>query len=342
MSVRALVALLLTAAVPLAACVPPLPEEALDRNGRGGAAGTGAGGTGGAAGTDGSTPPPFVVLVDGAGSPANLALDGKFVYWARRDLLRVPIEGGAPSPLADLPGSGGAWVAVAGGAAFVAVDVGGSTDIVRVGLDGASPTLFFHSAAPINQLTASADGVFWTTLDGAVMKLALTGGMPATLAVGQYNPGPIAVDAAAVYWVTADGTAMKTGLSGGSPVTLSPWLPGQPDLPMVPYTLLPTMAVNTTNVFWGRLNGTIAKVGRNGGQAAHALIYPNSRKAASVAADDTGIYYGDMFGAVHIVHFAAPDTEWILGDGGGPASYVATDATSVYWIVGDRILKAPK
>jgi hypothetical protein len=365
---RAFVLSFLVAALPIAACVPALPESMLSGSGGGpppGSAGVtgGAGsaaagglgghaavagaaaGAGGAGGADAGAPPPFVVLVDSAGVPDNLAVDEQFVYWVDHHLntvMKIPIEGGGQAPLTPLPAAPNPCVAIVGDSLFVGSSFGASGDIFRVTPAGGPAMLFARDSAPINHFTASAAGVFWTTNDGSVMTVGLSGGTPRSLAEGQDHPDAITVDAASVYWVTGEGTVMKTGLSGGTPVTLAAWPPPDPAAPSVPYLGLPTVAVNATTVFWGQLNGPVRKVGLTGGESALAFIFGSARKAASITADTKGVYYGDVFGSVHLFLSASPDFEWIIGDGGGAVRYLATDATSIYWVVGDRILKAPR
>ena len=55
-----------------------------------------------------------------------------------------------------------------------------------------------------------ATSIYWTagTASGTVMKVALGGGNPTTLASGLKSFG-IAVDATSVYWTNSSGTVMK-------------------------------------------------------------------------------------------------------------------------------------
>lgn len=84
--------------------------------------------------------------------------------------------------------------------------------------------------------------VYWTD-DGAgtVVKMALSGGAPVTLASGLDTPDSIALDAANVYFTegSGPGQVMKMPLSGGTPVKLA-------DDPLGPSGL----EVDTTNVYW--------------------------------------------------------------------------------------------
>src|SRR5262245_15686951 len=189
---RAFVLSFLTAAIPIAACVSALPGSMLSGTGgeppsggagvtgsagvTGGAGSAGASGLGGhaavagaAAGTGGgggadAGPPPFVVLVDSAGVPDNLAVDERFVYWVDHHLnavMKLPVEGGGQSPLTPLPAAPNGCVAVVGDSIFVGSSFGASGDIFKVSPAGGPAMLFARISAPINHFTASTAGVFW-------------------------------------------------------------------------------------------------------------------------------------------------------------------------------------
>lgn len=73
-----------------------------------------------------------------------------------------------------------------------------------------------------------------------MMKAAISGGAPTTLASGQNHPEAIAVDATSAYWMDrASNTVMKVALSGGTPSTLASGqnAPGG-------------IAVDSMNVYW--------------------------------------------------------------------------------------------
>jgi hypothetical protein len=76
------------------------------------------------------------------------------------------------------------------------------------------------SATPnslVSGIAVDDTSVYWTSAD-SVLKVAINGGAPETLASGQAEPGPIAVDANGVYW----GNLGVPGSGHGSIVMLTP------------------------------------------------------------------------------------------------------------------------
>ena len=121
----------------------------------------------------------------------------------------------------------------------------------------------------IAEIALDGSAVYWTTSDGKgggkVMKAALKGGAPVTLATLPTTDfgGPIGieVDAGSVYWVvsTDQGSVMKVSKGGGGMITLA-------SKQRQPYDV----AVDSTNVYWtsfggGMSNGSVNAVPIKGG-----------------------------------------------------------------------------
>jgi hypothetical protein len=113
--------------------------------------------------------------------------------------------------------------------------------------------------------------VYWTNASGGtVMKVAIDGGTPTTLASGQDAPNGIAVGGSYVYWANAgvanansyftSGTLMKVPVAGGSLTTLASG------------SISPAaVAVDSSGVYFvdetmsASGNGALAKVAASGG-----------------------------------------------------------------------------
>jgi len=274
------------------------------------------------------------------------------VYWANVGagaLMRVPVGGGTPSPVAPLTARN-AWIALDGASIFWSDGPTGiATQIFKADVDGSSLTpVISNNSGAVNQIAATGAGVFWTMTDGRVIVVPRSGGGPMILASGLNNPTAITVDTTNVYWVTADGTVMKVPIVGGSTTTIATWPPPDPLNPGAPYQPLANVAVDGKNVYWGKMNGPIMEVGLGGGSPTFAFAFGTSRMFASMAVDTQAVYAGDPLGIVHYRRFASPDVEWTVGESGSPVTAIATDPANVYWTVSDpgslvsRIFKAAR
>jgi hypothetical protein len=71
-----------------------------------------------------------------------------------------------------------------------------------------------------NAIAADGTNVYWTTMDGSVMKVPMSGGAPVTIASSSEAAGQIATDGAFVYW-EAGGVLQKVAVDGGPVTTLA-------------------------------------------------------------------------------------------------------------------------
>ena len=185
--------------------------------------------------------------------------------------MRVPTSGGTPSILVPSSGGGSALAVDATGAYYSAA--GG---ILRAPLAGGAPTVL--APTPASAMTLTSSSVLWTTPEGDVLSLPLSGapedaGAPALIASQQNYPEGIAASAGRVYWAT-NGTLSNAGgfapLTGG--VTSAPSDDeadggvvgaGALDAGPGPRALVSgqscayAIAVDATNVYWTDL-GTVA------------------------------------------------------------------------------------
>ena len=163
-------------------------------------------------------------LLVGASAPAQwlgacglsaLAVNGSTIYWAddwavdASDLntLRTHPQFGAcqsaPCPIALF-------------ATVIATDAvwaqSASTSAIMDWEDPYNPWLIATGPATQSRVGVATDGTsaYWTNSDGTIMKVALSGGSPITLATAQGTPGGIALDGASLYWTSSTaGTVMK-------------------------------------------------------------------------------------------------------------------------------------
>jgi hypothetical protein len=152
-----------------------------------------------------------MTLATGQGLPAGITVVGSTVYWT--DIV--------------VASSLGAVMRVANSGA-------GGFSAVLSGLD--QPTV----------ITSDGANLYWTDRDspGSVMKLAIGGSTPVTLASGQDVPNGIATDGTNVYWGnTNGGTIMKVPVGGGNQETLATGQAPQ------------YLAVDNTSVYWTNSNG---------------------------------------------------------------------------------------
>lgn len=191
-----------------------------------------------------------------------IAVDATSLYYvAHGNVMRVPIGGGTPIPLATGQSPG----AITSDGANVYWTDATSGTVMRVSATGGTPvTIASNQIRLVSAVAVDTTFVYWMNggdpntscsdnSTGTVMRAPLQGGTPTTLASGQSCQVALAVDATSVYWTNSVGSVMKAMLAGGPPVLLS----SGPSLPV-------GLAVDSTNVYWGS-NGAILKAPIGGG-----------------------------------------------------------------------------
>jgi hypothetical protein len=139
------------------------------------------------------------------------------------------------------------------GGAMSTPDAGAGAS-VDAGADGEPPLTPY---APVG-VVADATHVYWTERghgdaippDGALMKMALTGGAPEVLVTGLHGPGNLALDGDTLYWANTDGRIMKVSVTGGPLTVLAD---GQVD-PL-------NVTLDATAVYWTNRGGVGAPQG---------------------------------------------------------------------------------
>jgi hypothetical protein len=126
-------------------------------------------------------------------------------------------------------------------------------------------------------IAVDATSVYWTNMDGSVMKVPIAGGAATTLATHEDNPVGIAVGGTNVYWSSSH-DLMKLPVSGGTPTVVAQG-GGHP------------IAIDATGVYWAGGPG-IMKIPLRGGPATPvASLSSKTFNIVSVAADGTSVYW---------------------------------------------------
>jgi sugar lactone lactonase YvrE len=192
--------------------------------------------------------------------PVGVAVDSQNVYWTNGNpdggLMRVSLEGGAPTPLSTFPGNAYQLV-VSPTRAYWSVYA--SDRIYSAPLTGGAPTLFFYdSNYYIDGIAIDGTTVYYTEESGlgpvGALPFDYHGGAPKLLATNNGTESVVS-DGVYVYYTSAngdypqyDGAVLRVPVTGGTPVTIATG--GAPD----------SIAIDATSVYWASSSkGTISK-----------------------------------------------------------------------------------
>ncbi len=284
------------------------------------------------------------------GPACALALDGTSVYWTNSGTPYYSSQDGAVS---KVPKDGGASVTLAAGLprpCAIAVD---ATDVysgifyalLKIPVAGGAPTIFVPWTMA-ETIALDSTNAYWTnSMANTVMKAALDGGAPVTIASDQSWVHGLTIDATSVYWAVpgteptgyTDGWVMKAPIAGGAPTMLAS------------KQLMPaSVGVDAQHVYWTGYNptlGALSETTLDGG--AVAVVATNQDYPHQVAVDTTSIYWTTegtipnnyVDGAVHKMPLGGgPITT--IASGQRSAQGIVVDDTSAYWIAGGAVMKA--
>lgn len=249
----------------------------------------------------------------------DIAADANHVYftdWSGAQVMRMPKDGGAATPVATsqdfafrspivVDATEVYWVAESGMM---------KSAILRVSkLTTSSPEVLVDDEPAIAGLVVDDDNLYFTSFfGGAVRRVAKRGGAGAVrdIATGIKGPVGIAVDGTNVYWASKDdgvvSTVSKAASPDDTPTTLARDLVG-------PYAV----AIDATHVYWStalKSTGTIARAPLDG-RGPVTTLATGVDNPTSIATSGTHIYWSTMTsvcrvakmgGAVEVLASGAP------------------------------------
>lgn len=265
----------------------------------------------------------------------GLAVAGSEVVFADTNfstsnrLMKIPVNGGAPTVLAQLPQAAGT-LAAEGGSVFW-VDAG---SVNSIPLAGGDPVMLAITPNTPLGIAVSAGSVFWTETtgpahkeSGAVKSVATTGGAVTILSAGGDAPRALSLAGGNLFWTEGGpiGAIEGFGRIASMPLTGS-----------APFTVLsgvanpsPPMAVDATHVYIAD-GWRIKKVPHSGGNP-ETLVAADDQ-VAGIAVDGLHIFWVDRFANVFKVPAAGGPVLNLSTLLSGPAGPIRLTDGFVLWM----------
>ena len=291
----------------------------------------------------------IVTLASGQSSPGGITVDSSNAYWVTGAtcpnlgaIMKVPLAGGTPTPVATSQSAITALLAVDSASAYWVASACASGPLqirtaAKTGGGGVTAVANLSSnfngygfAIDTGSIYLAQQG--YQSTAGTVVSVAKAGGTPANLATGvDANVSTLALDSTYVYWT--DNGIYKTPIGGGSPTSVSAKGPPFGD---------PYLAIANGTLYWSSNTspGTVSMVSTAGGTVtdlATGLNYPQH-----AVTDGSNVYFIVFTASFAINLMKVPVTggsPTMVVSGAG-ASSLAVDANSVYWTSGSAIMKA--
>jgi hypothetical protein len=197
-------------------------------------------------------------------------------------------------------------------------------------------------------IAVDATHVWWTNkgktrhCDGALSKVAKSGGTPIVVEPDRCTPYGIALDADAVYWTESDtpnqpghGRVLRKPRDGGPTAVLvedvpSPW----------------AIAVRAGDVFFTSLNGhaVLAWLGQSPTVGSLSTLAAAQKRPIGIAIDGKAIYWSDADTGVLLRARADLSPPALIADGLKKPAEITIDDAFVYAAIfdGQSIVRAPK
>jgi hypothetical protein len=237
---------------------------------------------------------------------------------------------GADRPAPGVEGAAAPMSPIQPGSGASLADGGTGTSVAPGQQDPANPwEVVAKELLRPTWLHVDAQSFYWVseaTGDGAIMKLARTGGAPVKLAHGLVQPDSLQVDDTSAFWLGYGTHAgiQKVSLAGGDVEDLVPVSAPVP----IRQTAIDDGHVYYTNAASGSV-GRVDKHGGDGKTLASGLSGP-----VAIAVDSSGVYVaesGDDGAIVRVLHSGGGGTARIATHRPGPHGIVLTD-TDILWI----------
>jgi hypothetical protein len=229
----------------------------------------------------------------------------------------------------------------------VPIDGGTAMTIVSAATLDAGTASGESVGGPVGGIAVDATNVYWTSrlvvgsgllgpeIAPALMRTAITGGTPTTLASETPATEPagsewfgVAVDSNNIYWTDIYDGVLEMPLSGlqdgGSPITLASGDTG-----------VYSLAVSSTSVYWNTGNSAYFMSAPIGGGTAITLIsgYQYNSGPQNLAVNATTLYWGNGTSVMSLPIGGVPDggVPTTLASGQANPFSVALDSTDIYW-----------